>query len=96
VRWTTIFENLAVNNQHSGISQIWSHGLRSFGSRFHCSPSTALKALAFGHRQGTMTVGSAVFFAPRGFGKLRLTADQCVGRGLQEQKDRQNDTNSTG
>jgi hypothetical protein len=27
---------------------------------------------------------------------VRPTADQCVGRGLQEQKDRQNDTDSTG
>jgi hypothetical protein len=28
-------------------------------------------------------------------GTLRPTADQCVGRGLQGQKDRQNDTDST-
>jgi hypothetical protein len=28
--------------------------------------------------------------------RLRPTADQCIGRGLQGQKDRQNDTDLTG
>src|SRR5579859_3760346 len=59
----TIFENLAASNWQLAVSQIWSSGLRSFGSRLH--------------RSLTMTVGSAAVIAPRSFRSLRPSAD-CV------------------